>query len=123
MSMRVGILPYDINYTIYLPPDYELSKRYYPVVYLLHGFSDDQTGWVQFGEMKQIVDNAIVQGTIAPITGVMPYAKKNWYVNNFRGNVRYMDMLFQEFIPFIDRTCRTRPEKEFRGIAGLSVGG
>ena len=123
LTMSTEMLPYDVNYAIYCPPDYHQSNRSYPVVYLLHGFSDDHTGWIQFGEMKRIVDKAIRTGIIAPMIIVMPDAKTTWYINDFRKNEPYEDMFFQEFIPYIDRTYRTRAKKEFRGIAGLSMGG
>ena len=49
LSMESNILGMERKYAIYLPPDYETSERSYPVLYLLHGGGDDQTGWVQFG--------------------------------------------------------------------------
>ena len=51
LSMQSKLLKMDRKYAIYLPPDYETSQRSYPVLYLLHGAGDDQTGWVQFGEV------------------------------------------------------------------------
>jgi S-formylglutathione hydrolase FrmB len=45
-----------VRYSIYLPPDYESSHRLYPVVYLLHGYSDNDTGWLQSGEANRIAD-------------------------------------------------------------------
>ena len=49
LSMESSILKMDRNYAVFLPPDYEHSTRDYPVLFLLHGAGDDQTGWVQFG--------------------------------------------------------------------------
>ncbi len=51
LSMQSKILNMERKYAIYLPPDYDTSERSYPVLYLLHGAGDDQTGWVQFGEL------------------------------------------------------------------------
>ncbi|HKG07683.1 MAG TPA: alpha/beta hydrolase-fold protein, partial [Pedobacter sp.] len=51
LTLTSKILKSDRKYAIYLPPDYETSGRQYPVLYLLHGSGDDQTGWVQFGEV------------------------------------------------------------------------
>ena len=59
LSLKSKILNMDRKYAIYLPPDYETSQRSYPVLYLLHGGGDDQTGWVQFGEVQHIADKAI----------------------------------------------------------------
>ena len=55
LSLKSKILNMDRKYAIYLPPDYESSQRSYPVFYLLHGGGDDQTGWVQFGEILNIM--------------------------------------------------------------------
>ena len=62
LSMESKILKMERKYAIYLPPDYESSERSYPVLYLLHGAGDDQTGWVQFGEGLHIADKAILEG-------------------------------------------------------------
>ncbi len=112
-----------VKYTIYLPPDYETSVRRYPVVYLLHGYTDDDTGWLQFGEAPYIADEAIAGREIPPMIIVMPDGGVTWYVNDAAGKKPWADMFVEEFIPFIDETYRTRPEKEFRGISGLSMGG
>jgi len=123
LSMASKILGRDVKYSVYLPADYETSSRRYPVVYLLHGYTDNETAWVQFGEVNQAADRAIAMREIPPMIIVMPDAGVTWYVNDFKGKERYEDMFFQEFIPFIDSHYRTRPQKEFRGIAGLSMGG
>ncbi len=54
LVMKSEILNNERKFAVYLPPDYEQSKRSYPVLYLLHGAGDDQTGWVQFGEVLHI---------------------------------------------------------------------
>ena len=59
LSLPSKILKSERKYAVYLPPDYETSDRSYPVLYLLHGSGDDQTGWVQFGEVLNITDKAI----------------------------------------------------------------
>ncbi len=123
LSMASRILGREVKYSVYLPYDYETSTRRYPVVYLLHGYTDNETAWVQFGEVNHAADKAIARGEIPPMIIVMPDAGVTWYVNDYKGKERYEDMFFQEFIPFIDSHYRTRPQKEFRGIAGLSMGG
>jgi enterochelin esterase-like enzyme len=62
LAMSSKILKAERKYAIYLPPDYETSQRSYPVLYLLHGGGDDQTGWVQFGEVLNITDKATREG-------------------------------------------------------------
>lgn len=117
------ILDWDVKYSIYLPADYDISTRRYPVVYLLHGATDDETAWVQFGEVNITADRAIAAREIPPMIIVMPDAKMTRYINDYEGKDRYEDMLITEFIPYIDKTYRTRTKKEYRGISGLSMGG
>ena len=74
LSMKSNILKSERKFAIYLPPDYDTSSRSYPVLYLLHGSGDDQTGWVQFGEVLRIADQAIKKGKATPMIIVMPDA-------------------------------------------------
>ncbi len=125
LSMTSKILKGERKYAIYLPPGYETSQRSYPVLYLLHGGGDDQTGWVQFGEVQHITDKAIAEGTSTQMIIVMPDANTGTrgYMNTANGEWRYEDFFFQEFIPFIEKTYRIKGEKRFRAVAGLSMGG
>ena len=115
----------DLKYSVYLPPDYETSNRSYPVLYLLHGSGDDQTGWVQFGEVEYIADKAIKEGKSTAMIIVMPDANtgRRGYFNTMKGDFQYEDFFFKEFIPFIEKTYRIRAEKQYRAVAGLSMGG
>lgn len=112
-----------VKYSIYFPPDYDHSQRAYPVVYLLHGYSDDNTGWLQFGEINRYADKAIADGTIPPMIIVMPDGDSSWYINSYDGKEKYEDFFVKEFIPGIEKQYRIKSEKGFRGIAGLSMGG
>ena len=125
LSLPSKILNMERKYSVYLPPDYETSNRSYPVLYLLHGSGDDQTGWVQFGEVGHIADKAIREGKATDMIIVMPDANtgKRGYFNNIAGDFRYEDFFFQEFIPYIEKTYRIRAEKRYRAISGLSMGG
>ena len=125
LSMKSEILSSERKYAIYLPPGYESSERTYPVLYLLHGAGDDQTGWVQFGEVLRITDNAIKDGTATPMIIVMPDANtgQRGYYNDISGNWRYEDFFFEELMPHVEKNYRIKGEKRFRAIAGLSMGG
>lgn len=92
-------------------------------MYLLHGYSGDETGWIQFGEANRIADKGIANGDVAPCIIVMPDGKVTWYNNSFDRKDRWEDMFVTEFIPFIEREYRIKSKKEFRAIAGLSMGG
>jgi enterochelin esterase-like enzyme len=125
LSMKSKILNMERKFAIYLPPDYESSQRSYPVLYLLHGAGDDQTGWVQFGEVLHIADEAINTGSATPMIIVMPDGNtgKRGYVNDIKGEWRYEDFFFQEFMPYVEKTYRIKGEKRYRAISGLSMGG
>ncbi len=123
LKLNSPILDKEVEYCISLPADYETSNRWYPVLYLLHGFSDDETGWTQFGEAHIIAGKLIQKGEVPPMIIVMPDAGVSWYINSADGKTRYEDFFIQEFIPYIEKTYRIRTKKEFRAIAGLSMGG
>lgn len=122
-TVRGTILNHPVSYTIYLPADYERSERSYPVVYLLHGYTDDNTGWLQFGEINRYADKAIAEGTIPPMIIVMPDADSTWYINSYDGKEKFEDFFIKEFMPSIEKSYRIKAEKRYRGIAGLSMGG
>ena len=119
------ILNGERKYAVYLPPDYQTSKRDYPVLYLLHGAGDDQTGWVQFGEVLHLADKSIKSGKATPMVIVMPDAQtgQKGYFNSIDKKWNYEDFFFQEFVPFVEKKYRIKPTKRFRAIAGLSMGG
>ena len=125
LTMHSDILNMDRKFAIYLPPDYESSKRSYPVLYLLHGGGDDQTGWIQFGEVLHIADKAINSGKATPMVIVMPDASavRRGYFNDPKNEWRYEDFFFEEFMPFVEKTYRIKGEKRYRAVAGLSMGG
>ncbi|MDO8930337.1 MAG: alpha/beta hydrolase-fold protein, partial [Bacteroidota bacterium] len=125
LTVPSKILKMDRKYAIYLPADYETSNRSYPVLYLLHGSGDDQSGWVQFGEVKHIADKAIQEGKSTAMIIVMPDGNtgQRGYFNSPKGDWNYEDFFIQEFMPFIEKTYRIRAEKRYRAISGLSMGG
>ena len=123
MILNSSLLNRAVKYSIYLPPDYYTSTRRYPVVYLLHGLGDNETSWVQFGEADRIADADIRSGELPPMIIVMPDAGTTFYINDYQSKVRYEDMFVQEFIPHIDSMFRTRAQREYRAVSGLSMGG
>ncbi len=123
LKVESTILGTEVAYSIYLPEGYDTSDRRYPVLYLLHGYTDDETGWTQFGQVKTIADRYANDTSVSPMLIVMPDAGETWYINSHDGKTRYEDFFVKEFIPFIDKNYNTRPAKEFRAISGLSMGG
>ena len=122
-TMPTSILGGNRNYAVYLPPDYHISERSYPVLYLLHGGGDDHTGWVQFGEVLHIADKAISEGTATPMIIIMPDAQtgRRGFFN--QDDWRYEDYFFDEFIPYVEKKYRIKSEKRYRAVSGLSMGG
>lgn len=124
LTMQSEILKMERKYAVYLPPDYETSERSYPVLYLLHGGGDDQTGWVQFGEIMHIADKAIKKGKATPMIVIMPDANtgQRGYTNTPNG-WNYEDFFFEELMPHVEEKFRIKKEKRYRAVAGLSMGG
>ena len=125
LTLRSKILNMERKYAVYFPPGYDVSQRSYPVLYLLHGGGDVQTGWVQFGEVMVIADKAINEGKATAMIIVMPDANtgRRGYSNDATGSWRYEDFFFQEFMPYIEKTYRIKAEKRYRAVSGLSMGG
>ena len=121
--LHSSIMNKDVKYSIYFPADYDYSQRSYPVVYLLHGYTDDNTGWLQFGEINRYADKAIADGTIPPMIIVMPNGDSSWFINSYDGKEKYEDFFIKEFMPAIEKMYRIKAQKRYRGISGLSMGG
>ncbi len=122
-EVESAILGRTMRYAIYLPPGYSANTRDYPVLYLLHGYTDSEWAWVQFGQVQAIADEAIRSGVAPPMIIVMPDAGVTWYMNDHAGTERYEDYFFDELLPHIEATWPVRRGWEFRAVAGLSMGG
>lgn len=123
LQLHSQILNSEVRYSIYLPDDYHSSNRKYPVLYLLHGWTDNETSWIQMGTVKEIVDKTLHNGKCVPMIIVMPDAGDSWYINSHDKKNCYEDMFIQELIPFIEKNYHARTQSEYRAIAGLSMGG
>jgi enterochelin esterase-like enzyme len=129
---RSKIVGEDRDFYVYTPPNYDSgAKTEYPVLYLLHGFSDDASGWTAVGRANVILDNLIAQGKAKPMIVVMPLGYGDIEVvgrpgdpwQSKRNLSRFTDMLLGEFIPQVESQYRVRKDRESRAIAGLSMGG
>jgi len=109
---------------VYVPAEYEKNrKKKYPVLYLVHGWGEDENGWSVQGYMANIMDGLIASGKAVPMIVVMPSGdiKTSSDVREASGNIT--DIYIKDLIPFIDKTFRTKIDKENRAMAGLSRGG
>jgi enterochelin esterase-like enzyme len=109
---------------IYTPPGYS-PERKYPVLYLLHGAGDDETGWQRKGVANTILDNLYADQKIVPMIVVMPNGIVRTSGNDRgrgRDNAFEADLL-QDILPFVESNYAAQPGAEHRAIAGLSMGG
>lgn len=113
---------------VYLPEGYATSSLDYPVLYLLHGSGDDETGWLTKGCAKAILDSLITNELCQPMIVVMPNGYLEQTGKFYPKETRlWMESTFEEsFIQLIKWTednYRTITDKQHRAIAGLSMGG
>lgn len=124
--------------TVYTPAGYaDNPKRRYPVLYLLHGSGGDENSWSELGRAVQILDNEIAQGKAEPMIVVMPNgngtqeAAPGEYPNsmykpsfmNSRTMEGSFEVAFPDIMNYIESHYRTVNDKNYRAIAGLSMGG
>ncbi len=111
---------------VYTPPTYGKDKKKYPVLYLQHGWGEDETAWSNQGYANLIMDNLIAEGKIEPFIIVMTYGMTNdvkfGHIKEFTAK-EFEKVLVDELIPYIDSNFRTQADKKHRAMAGLSMGG
>lgn len=111
---------------VYTPPGYEKGKDKYPVLYLQHGWGEDETAWMNQGHANLIMDNLIAEGKIKPFIIVNTYGMTN---DVKYGKIRefkiepFQTVLLDELIPYVDAHFRTIAKQTHRAMAGLSMGG
>ena len=133
---KSGVVGDQRDYYVYTPPDYNAAaKKKYPVLYLLHGYSDAANGWTAVGLANVILDNLIAQQKAKPMIVVMTlgYGDLKMLEHGFRAfsheelrqrNLdKYRESLLTEVIPQVEREYRARKDRKSRAIAGLSMGG
>lgn len=127
-SIQSKVLGATVRYNVYLPDGFEHSDRRYPVVYLLHGLSDDYNAWRERGRMDWALDELIGTGEAVPMIVIMPNAGGRDTHNTWNGYFNmpgwaYEDFFFQELMPQAEAKYRAISDKEHRAIMGLSMGG
>jgi len=126
----------DRDYYVYTPAGYDpKAKKTYPVLYLLHGFSDDASGWTAVGHANVIFDNLIAHGKAKPMIVVMPLGYGTmefphlgwsaWSHTDVRNInfVKFSEALLTEVMPQVEGEYRVTKDRNARAIAGLSMGG
>ncbi len=106
-----------VGFNIILPRDYATSERRYPVLYLLHGYTDHYPAWVSYTNITQYARG--FQQII-----VMPEGDNGFYTNSYAdANLSWEDFVILDLIPYVDGHYRTVASRQGRAIAGLSMGG
>jgi len=133
---KSGVVGDEREFYVYTPPGYDPSAgKRYPVLYLLHGFSDEANAWTAVGRAHVILDNLIARGKAKPMLVVMPlgYGAPEIVARNgpplrdpnlWQRNLdKFRDVLLTEVIPQVEKAYRVSRERNARAIAGLSMGG
>jgi enterochelin esterase family protein len=133
-SIVKGLPGNQSDYYVYTPPGYDPSApKPYPVLYLLHGFSDIASAWQENGRANFILDNLIAQGRARPMVVVMPLGYTSMppvtdglriNKSELKGDSRiFGDVLLKEVVPRVEAEYRVSRDRADRAIAGLSMGG
>jgi S-formylglutathione hydrolase FrmB len=121
-SVPSRILGRTVSYCILLPPTYDAnSARRYPVLYELHGLSDDERMLLRPGVFN-LMEGMWERKQLGEFLIVTPAGDSSFYVNSHDGQ-RYEDFLLREFLPDIERRYRVQPGRDSRAVAGISMGG
>ena len=137
---RSGTLGVQRRMHIYTPPGYDAGSGRYPVLYLLHGGGDEDSGWSTIGRAGFIVDNLLAAGKARPMIVVMPNGSLPMPANLPRftpgtkpspeamaamtaAQSRFTNELLKNIVPLVETNFRVLADREHRAIAGLSMGG
>ncbi len=123
IEMKSTILGQTVKYSVLFPKDYDKTTTDYAVVYLLHGYGDNENAWLDGGRIENHVDLAVSMGHTKPLILVMPHCDNSYYVDNHSGSRQYMKMITEELVPLVDKNYRTIKDANHRAMMGYSMGG
>ena len=122
VAIQSEILGREMKYSIYLPDGYD-GQTTLPVLYLLHGYGDDQNSWLDKGNMAALTSAAITTGEVGKMVVVTPDAMQTFYNNGYQNGMAYEDYFFNELIPTVEAMLNVGKDKSKRAVGGLSMGG
>ncbi len=134
-SVVLGLPQNQSDFYVYTPPSYDpKAKKDYPVLYLLHGFSDRANGWTAVGQANLILDSLLAQGKIKPMIVVMPlgYGNMQFVLGHANWGTPtavtentdlFSKALLTEVLPRVESEYHVSKKRDDRAIAGLSMGG
>jgi enterochelin esterase-like enzyme len=134
-----GVVGDNRDFYVYTPPGYDPNgTTHYPVLYLLHGYSDDASGWTHVGKANLIMDSLLAEGKARPMIVVMPLGYGapeivhpapgapppfNNHELRDRNFDRFQRALLDEVVPMVEKSYKIDLDRNSRAIAGLSMGG
>lgn len=116
----------ELPFLVYVPDGYALSGETYPVLYLLHGFGDNEKAWAERAAIQARADRLIASGAIPPALIVMPGCAKCWWCDGGQDSgsaFKAESAFWSELVPAVASRYRTIESREGRVIAGFSAGG
>ena len=109
---------------VYVPAEYDANpNKRYPVLYLVHGWGEDENGWSNQGHMANIMDGLIASGKAEPMIVVMPSGDIKTNSDVREASAPVTEIFAKNLVPYIDKTFRTKTDRQNRAMAGLSRGG
>jgi len=123
--------PAERDVTVYLPPSYQSEpNRHFPVLYMLHGFTDSDSQWFGWEDhwinLHDILDQSLLEGNTKEMIVVMPNAYNRFKGSMYSSSATIGDwetFVAKELVEYVDKHYRTLAKRESRGLAGHSMGG
>ena len=128
-SISSKVLNSTVLFNVYLPFGYDANAgTQYPVLYLLHGFTDTYEAWVKKGQVDIIADELLATGEIVPMIIIMPNAggpdtRHTWNGYFDMDGWAYETFFYTELIPTVEARYHIYGDRQHRAVSGLSMGG
>jgi enterochelin esterase-like enzyme len=123
VTYHSSVLGTERRMQVYLPPGYATTHKRYPVLYLIHGGGDDDTGWLVKGNAEAILDEAVAKDAMKPTIVVMPDARVGTDLGASPLADPFPRELAKEIVPTTERRFRVFGHDSDRAMAGVSLGG
>lgn len=117
ITIRSAVLQRETSFNVYLPPDALTAGKTYPVLFLLHGYGEDENQWARDGGIANYMDNFIAEGAVEPFMIVMPSGGKSFYTNKVE------QFIVKELYPYVVSHFPAKTGKANTAVAGASMGG
>ncbi len=122
VTINSEIIGTQMKYSVYLPEGWD-GQTTLPVLYMLHGYGDDQNSWLDKGNLAALTSAAIEAGEVGKMVVVTPDAMQTFYCNGYQNGMAYEDYFFNELVPTIEMLFNVGKDKSMRAVGGLSMGG